>query len=166
MKLFAHLLYASAITIGLSTPSKMKTCTLAGISAQWHFADNELCMELTSPSKGWIALGLNNQREFVGSNLIMASHNNGKTLIEDQFITELGVHPAVEELGGNSHILEATMQDHDNGKRLILKIQTSPKDNFHYALKSNERIYLTLAYSTSADFNHHSRQRASLWINL
>jgi len=166
MKPLIHLLYASAITFGLSTPSQMKTHTMAGITAEWHFNQNELCMELTSPSKGWLAVGFNNKRDLIGSNLIMAAQRNGKTAIEDQYITSLGTHPTVDDLGGSSHIAEASIDDFGNGKRLILKIQATPQDNFHYLLKSNQRIYLTLAYSTSTDFSHHSRQRESIWIQL
>lgn len=169
MKLFAPLLYASIFTIGINNPTAPKTHQMAGITAQWHFDEEEhlLCIDLVTPGDGWIAVGFNNKRQFVGSNLIMASQANGLLTVEDQFITGMGEHPSVEQLAGTSHIANAEMnQQHDGNQQLTLHIITQPTDNFHYILGSGKRIYLTLAYSSSPDFDHHSVQRASVWINL
>ena len=165
MKLLINLLYAVATLI--SYPSdKTKTMELADMKAEWHYDNEEICIELTSPGDGWMAIGFNNKEGLVGSNLIMAAHINNKTTVEDQYVVALGQHPKVSSLGGESHIATAEIIKHAKGQNLSLRIKTNPEDDYHHSLEKNRRVYMTLAFSTSKDFNHHSLKRDSKWINL
>lgn len=165
MKLTSLLLYSFAMLVGYS-PSEPKSHQMAGMDISWHFDGDQFCCEISSPAKGWIAIGLNEDREFVKSNLIMAAEINGQTVFEDQFITGMGIHPKVSTLGGQSHVTHAEIISTEQGRKLKLEIKTRPQDDLHYKLLPNRRVYLTLAYSHHNDFNHHSTQRQSVWINL
>lgn len=165
MKSLTLLLYGLAVLVGYD-PSVSKSHQMAAMEITWHFDEENFCCEITSPADGWIAIGLNEDREFVKSNLIMAALRDGKTVVEDQYISALGVHPKVDVLGGKSHITRAEVISIGGQSKLKLEMKAVPEDALHYRLQPNKRIYLTLAYSTHKDFNHHSTQRQSAWINL
>lgn len=169
MKFLLLALYATIITVSLNDPTQPKQHEMAGVQATWYFDSHQenLCIDLIAPTKGWVAIGFNHKREFIGSNLIMVAADNGTVKAEDQYIERAGVHPTVDALGGISHLIDAQVYALKDGRQQIsLQLNPLAQDRFHYALKSGQRIYLTLAYSRFADFQHHSVQRESAWISL
>lgn len=77
-----------------------KSVTVDGYRAQWYFESDDVVFEISAPTTGWVTIGFNPRNNIVGSNLIMGAVVDGRLILEDQFVTGVGIHPTISQLGG------------------------------------------------------------------
>ncbi|MEL6863076.1 MAG: DOMON domain-containing protein [Bacteroidota bacterium] len=144
----------------------MKQIEKNGMKVSWAFEGEQLKVEVVAPTKGWVAIGFNEQDQLVGHHLIMGKVVGDQIYVSDRYIRGIGQHYAVTELGGISHLSQPSGQEDSGGTQIRFHIATSPKDAFHYTLEKGQTIHLLIAYSQSDDFEHHSAMRSALTITL
>lgn len=161
------LAYGFAVLLG---PPKLdeepKMVEKAGMTFEWSFNEEQLEIKMTSPGPGWIAFGFNDQDQIKHSHLVMGSANGASQKVEDHYVVDFGDHRDVASLGGQSHIICSNVSDADARTVFTLKLDSKPKDGYHKALEPGSEWYLTLAYSLSDDFDHHSIKRTSVKVKL
>ena len=86
--------------------------------------------------------------------------------ISDRFVVDIGNHQSIEDLGGNDVLFNRKVTENSSGTTMEFTIPLSPNDPYHYAMRKDDVIYLTLAYSHSDDLTHHSAQRETVKIKL
>ncbi len=132
---------------------------MEGMSVQWSFKNKKLIFQTRTNTLGWVAIGINEEEELVGSNLITLSINEGQPIISDRYILGHGNHKAIEELDGQSHVTLNHSKKSANSVWFEFEVICSPTDPYHFQLRKGKTIYLTMAYSISPDFQHHSLKR-------
>lgn len=139
----------------------------SGMTVEWTYLDkNHVKFNVSSPSSGWVAIGLNTEERLVGSNLIMTAASPNGGIISDRFIVGFGNHQAVEDLGAKSQVELLSAQNSNGGTTVEFILTTVAQDAYHFNLDKGETYYLTLAYSHDNDFMHHSAMRTSLEITF
>lgn len=120
---------------------------------------DDLMMELSAPTKGWIAVGFNNEDNIVGSDLIMFHIEDGKAEVRDMYVKGFGDPREDHTLGGSQNI--EIIQAEESGHKTYVRFRRplSSQDNYDYQLRNGETFWLILAYATHDDFAHHSRMR-------
>lgn len=137
-----------------------------GFTMEWTHYDDHLRISITAPSTGWVAVGFTRGSEIVDTNLIQGHVSGGGVFIQDQYVTDLGKHPPVEELAVESRIFNVSGKEEDGQTTLQFNIFKAKVDNLHYDLSEGNKINVWLAYSVSDDFDHHSRKRIFREITL
>jgi len=141
--------------------------TKNGMTVGWEFVDNtHIKFKLQAPADGWIAIGLNPKNQLVGSNLIMVSVTKEEQIISDRYVVGFGDHKSMSQLGGRSAVNLSNASNQNNVTKVEFIIETEPKDKYHFTLKPGKKIHLTMAFSNSDDFMHHSAMRTSVEIIL
>lgn len=158
------LLFLITINSSLSSP---KSVTRNGMTVEWTFINKqEVKFKLTTPTRGWAAIGLNVENSLVGSNLIMAAATCDSGIVSDRFVLALGNHKAVEELNISSQVKLSSATENNTGTTIEFTLNTKKSDAYHYALRAGDTLYLTMAYAHEDDFQHHSAMRTALSIIL
>lgn len=144
----------------------MKEVSKNGMTVQWEIVADSLQVIVFAPTQGWVAIGFNERDELTGTHLIMGSVKNGEVLIEDRYIRKPGDHVSVRALGGVDALAHRKGEETKNGTTLEFRFPLKVEDSYHCLLAPGKSYYLLLAYSESDDFDHHSRMRTSVKIQL
>lgn len=145
---------------------QMKEIEKNGMKICWQFNHNKLDVKVFAPTKGWVAIGFNEENHLVGNNLIMGKIVDGQAIVSDRRIVGFGNHKAVEDIGGKNHLSNIGGKEDANGSLLQFSLTIESMDDFHYDLSKEKTLFLLIAYSESDDFEHHSRMRTSVEIRL
>lgn len=150
----------------LNLQSEWKQAEANGMVFQWKMEDQNLRCRMAAPTTGWVAVGFNTSPELTGTNLIMGAVLHGFCAVDDQYILVPGVHKSILELGGHNQISMRKGVEEDGFTTIEFVIGMHPKDKFHKELVPGREYHVLLAYSEEDDFEHHSRMRTSIKINL
>ncbi len=154
------------ILLQIVTPTN-NSITKNGMTVEWTFKDeNQINFKLTSPSNGWVAIGLNTKKQLVGSNLIMVGVSEKHEVISDRYIISIGNHQSIEDLGGKASTQLLSAKNDNGGTTVEFTLSTKATDAYHLNLEKGKKIHLIMAYSHDDDFMHHSAMRTSLEIIL
>lgn len=137
-----------------------------GMELKWRIVDKQLECIVMAPTKGWIAIGFNPETGLVQTNLIMAMQKAGESIVSDRYIVAVGVHKAVEELGGKTALKNPLCTEKNGQTILQFSISLESIDQYHHQLKEGKIYHILLAYSHHDDFGHHSTMRTSIQIQL
>lgn len=156
-----------ALTMLLGAPQNdKKSISKNGMTVQWEILQDSLQVSVFAPTQGWVAIGFNERDELTGTHLIMGCVKAGAVLIEDRYIRKPGDHLAMQALGGVDVLTDRSGEATKKGTTLEFRLPLKVQDSFHCPLEAGKSYYLLLAYSESDDFDHHSRMRTSVKIQL
>jgi len=129
----------------------------AGVDFHWHFDGDVLHGRAQAPGPGWIAVGFNDRAELAGTRLVMLAVHDGVPVGEE--------HRAEPPRHPRHHVLDEVAGERDGGGVDI--VFTIPLDRpALLTLAPGDAVWLTLAWSRSPDFDHHSVRREARWIRL
>ncbi|MEM9361084.1 MAG: DOMON domain-containing protein [Bacteroidota bacterium] len=140
--------------------------TVNQMDVSWTFKDNTITFDASAPDDGWIALGFNTKDDIVGSNLIMVNVIDGTVNSEDLFVVGVGNPKPVSQLGSQSQIIDASGGESSEKTWVSFSLPTDAVDKYHMDLKKGEKIWLICAFSMEDEFDHHSRMRKHVEIEL
>lgn len=143
-----------------------KAVEAAGVMLNWEISGDTLCGWLTSPGKGWVAVGFNSKNELKGANLLMFAVSARGLEMEDRYIVAPGEHHADRELGGEMNITFAEAESHGKGDKVFFKIPLDSGDPYDHSLREGMMVWVILAWSREDDFGHHSAAREHVQITL
>lgn len=137
----------------------------AGITFHWNHRNSRLYCEYSAPTKGWLAVGFNNKSNLVGTRFVMVVVANNSIHIEEHMAINTG-HMNVENMGIKSVFGDVSGEVKQGKSTLIFSFPNNISDSHPLNLEPDSRVYLMLAWSTSADFKHHSTWRKHFDIKL
>lgn len=143
-------------TLSVHNPLKV---SLGGMKWSCVREGNELIMELSAPTKGWVAVGFNDENNILHSDLIMFRVVDGQVEVQDMYVKGVGDPRLDDSLGGRQNIDMLEAEERDQQTYVRFRRPWSGKDDYDYNLEQGETFWLILAYSTHDDFAHHSRLR-------
>ena len=136
-----------------------------GIEIIWYFAGERIFFELSAKTKGWVALGFDDDHDIAGSYLIMACVKESQVVVQEHFVIENGIYPSFDSQGKTNSTMNIEGIEND---RTTIRFSLPKKKKCNWAmdlLPGNEYV-LHLAYSMEGDFNHHSIERNSINVKL
>ena len=144
----------------MSWPALALAATVSGASMTLDYTvvDGVVHGTLTGPRAGWVAVGFNDRPELAGSVLLMAASTDQGTHVEEH-VARPPRHPPRAEDGGVPGLIRAKLSV--EGDRTLFRFQwsTATGDGWLSGLKAGAPLYITLAWSREADFQHHSAER-------
>ncbi|MEO0637076.1 MAG: DOMON domain-containing protein [Pseudomonadota bacterium] len=163
-----HFVLGAGLTfsaIPASASPLQETLSLDGTTFRnWHRKDR-LFSTFSAPTKGWLAVGFNNQERLEGTRFVMGAVVGSSFRAEERIalvpnhrrIQDLGLAPAVEHVSGHTSENTTTMQ---------FSMPHVLADSDNPTLSSGKRSYVMLAWSHDTDFEHHSAWRRHFLMEL
>lgn len=136
------------------------------MNVSWEFQQDSIVFEADAPDDGWIALGFNSKNDIVGSNLIMVNVINGKASAEDFFVVSAGNPRPVEEFDVKPQVSKVSGTESNGQTKVRFSLPVKASDTYHFNLQKGHEIWLICAYSMEDEFDHHSRMRKHVKIEL
>lgn len=147
----------TALILALGLPAG--TASQGGVTAQWWFEESALVLYLEAPTTGWVAAGFNPTPTLAGSRLAMTAVRDGTPVAEEHLATPPD-HPL-------QHTLVVRAAEEQGGRtRVVVEVPRQPTTQGALTLNPGVACGLTLAYSTSDDFDHHSAWRGLVEVAL
>ncbi len=150
------------VTQAIAQPAHMKTIAKNGVMVNYTHHGNIISFDLSAPTTGWIAIGFNKRKGIAGSHLIMSRIVNGKPEVVEHYTISAGKYKPITDLGGKSAISNIKGEQDNGATNVSFDIVFSPIDQYHKDLSEGKEYYITLAYSQSDDFQHHSIMRTNI----
>lgn len=163
MKKLSQLILLICLPIaGHTQISNMKTISKNGMSINYKYDQDSLFFEVSAPTSGWITIGFNKQQDLKGSLLIMCRVVNGKAEVVEHYTLGAGNYRPITELGGINASTRVKSSKRKGITIISFHTPSSPVDKYHKDLSEGNEFYITLAYSQSVDFQHHSIMRTNV----
>jgi hypothetical protein len=172
--IFIEHLYPQAIGIEMMNEKNIysQSIQLKNTKVYWKYNNDysNIHFILSSPEKGWIAIGLNDQDDILGADLFMIAKGDvtDKIKCEHHYVTNFGVYPKVESLNKMNRLLEYNYNFDQQTKgfnaEIIINAKTGEDSDIRF--RHGKKLYLIFAYSTQSDFAHHSIYREHFLVEL
>lgn len=138
---------------------------LDGTNLNWSHAARQLHVRFDAPTKGWIAVGFNENRRLRGTHFVIAAVDGGAVRIEEH-LALVPDHKTVRELGIPPALANASMSLKDSRSHLAFSLPHVLPHRPELPLAPGSRVHVMLAWSHSPDFDHHSAWRRHVDIVL
>ena len=152
-------------TVAAQTTEK-KQIVKSGISLSWHYYEEEIFIEMTAPTLGWITIGFNTTQNMAGAYLLMGRVKKGVPEVVEYYTSSPGNYQSIETHGLTPKVnnIDGDEAQHNTTIKFSLPIKSSNK--IQKDLSSGQKYVLIMAYSQEDDFQHHSIMRTSTTIVL
>lgn len=150
----------------IQTPNKMKEISKNNMSVKWHIKEDLIHLEMKAPTKGWVAIGFNEDQYLAGAYLLMGHISNGLVEVVEHYTEHPGKYQPIQNYGIKSRILNPMGAETSTGTLVKFSLPINAGSKYHKNLISGSDWVLILAYSQDDDFQHHSIMRTSVKIKL
>ncbi|MEM7523782.1 MAG: DOMON domain-containing protein [Pseudomonadota bacterium] len=130
-----------------------------GMTFEWRHASDRIFVRLAAPTRGWFAVGFNDQSGLDGARFVIASVSDDGVARAEERIARPPVHSPVEALGGAPGLAETSGRLTPGGAAVSFSLPIDAGDAFAADLRPGATTHLMLAWSHEPDFTHHSAWR-------
>jgi len=140
-------------------PAPLREFSIDGLTARWQTEGNALLVDLDGATDGWVLIGFNDLDALAGSRLFFARVVSGKLDVQEHLAVP-PEHRRVDRSGllGLAHATERM--------RTRVRVSIPLGEHERVSLTPSRSYYVTLAWSMSDDFFHHSARREAKRITL
>jgi hypothetical protein len=125
---------------------------------------DNLLVEVSAPTTGWVAVGFKATRMMKDANIIMGYVDGGEVFLEDHFgVSNFGHKPDVELGGGRNVTLRGGSED-GTTTELAFLIPLAAADEYDVDLSPGETVKMICAYGATDDTGKKHRYRKSTQI--
>ncbi len=143
------------------------TISVKDITFQWSMKGDQLAIELSAKTKGWVAIGFNPSEAMKDANFILGYVKKGEVIVTDHFGITKHQHKSDEKLGGKEHVTDISGSETDGVTTIGFTIPLNSKDENDTVIEPESDTTVLLAYSASRDsFRTRHKFRTSLKVNL
>ncbi|MFW5745360.1 MAG: DOMON domain-containing protein [Spirochaetota bacterium] len=144
------------------------TAEAIGMTLGWRITGEDLEVELTGPTTGWIAVGFKPSRGMKDANILIGYVDGDEAVMTDQFGTTMIAHRRDEELGGAGHATVLSGSETDGETTIRFTIPLDSGDEYDQPLAAGETVRAILAYGPddADDTETYHEDRAGLDIEL
>ncbi len=144
------------------------TAEAIGMTLAWRIAGEDLEVELTGPTTGWIAVGFNPSRAMKDANILIGYVDGDEAVMTDQFGTTMTAHRPDDELGGTGDATVVSGSEAGGETTIRFTIPLDSGDEYDQPLAAGETVRAILAYGPddADDTQTYHEDRAGLDIEL
>ncbi len=143
----------------------MRHVQLDGTTFGWHHLGDRLFGDLSVPTKGWLAVGFNDEPALKGTRFVIGVVEANAVRAE-LHIADPPHHQPIESLGGLSDIRNLQGWRENGRSQIAFSLPHRRLDRFAVDLMPGRSIHLMLAWSNEPDFAHHSAWRRHVDVTL
>jgi len=123
-----------------------KYITTEDLEFRWMLDGENLKVEVTAPTTGWISVGFDATRAMKDANIIIGFVNDGSVTISDHFGTGAFSHKADVDIGGSKDIISASGSESSGSTTLVFVIPLNSGDEYDVDLNPDEPHTVLFAY--------------------
>mgnify|MGYP006290291141 FL=1 len=144
------------------------TTEAVGMTLAWRVAGDDLEVELTGPTTGWIAVGFNPSRAMKDANILIGYVDGDDVVMTDQFGTTMIAHRRDDDLGGTGDATVVSGSETGGETTIRFTIPLDSGDEYDQPLAAGETVRAILAYGPDEadDTQTYHEERAGLDIQL
>ena len=143
------------------------TIKVRNMSFKWTVQEDQLAIELSAETNGWVAVGFNPSEAMKDANFILGYVKNGKVIVTDHFGITKHQHKADKKLGGDNHFTDITGNETDDTTTIGFKIPLNSGDENDTVISPDKETTVLLAYGSGRDsFRTRHKFRTALKVNL
>jgi hypothetical protein len=125
-----------------------------------------LHLNLSAPTRGWLAIGFNDRPGIEGTYLLMARVQDGRAEVVAHYTIRPGNYQSLVSLGETEQCTLVSGSEVGNRSLVSFSLPLNRVGKYQKALVPGNPYHLILAYSRDDDFQHHSTMRTSLKFTL
>jgi len=126
--------------------SAVQTSEEVDMSFSWRIVGDELEVELTGPTTGWIAVGFKPSRAMKDANILIGYVDGADVMMTDQFGTTMVAHRPDSELGGASNTEVISGEEVDGSTTIRFRMPLDSGDEYDQPLSAGEEMRVIFAY--------------------
>ncbi|MEQ9301728.1 MAG: DOMON domain-containing protein [Cyclobacteriaceae bacterium] len=131
------------------------------LQVNWRASDGQVHFDLTAPTAGWVAIGLNSGDELTGTYLIMTRVVEGQAEVVEHKVMSPGVYRPFHELGAETAVSNVHGSERKGNTTVSFSLPELNASPLAMPMQEGQSYMLLMAYSISDDFQHHSIMRTS-----
>ncbi len=132
---------------------------IEGMKFSYVLDKEEIEIQLTAPTKGWLGIGFNDQNSIAGSDLYLLRVQQAIVEGLDLFVVAFGNPQEDAKLDGSNDLKIISGEETETSTTVKFRLPFPSQDQYDFQHKVEEDFWLILAYSVSDDFDHHSIMR-------
>ncbi len=123
-----------------------QTVEETGMSFSWRIVGEELEVELSGPTTGWIAVGFKPSRAMKDANILIGYFDGADVVMTDQFGTTMVAHRRDTELGGELNTEVISGDETDGTTTIRFRMPLDSGDEYDQPLSAGEEMRVIFAY--------------------
>jgi len=124
-----------------------------GMTFSWAVDGDELEIELSGPTTGWIAVGFKPSRMMKDANILIGYVDGSGATMTDQFGTTMTAHRPDADLGGSEDVTVLSGEESDGTTTIRFRIPLDSGDEYDQPLAAGEEMRVILAYGENGADN-------------
>jgi len=121
------------------------------ITFSWTIQGDEIHVQLSAKTEGWVAVGFDPIDAMEGANIIIGAVKDGQVKIEDHFGDRKRGHTNDEELGGKNNVKNPAGTEEKGVTTISFTIPLNSGDKYDKPIPVDGKGKVMLAYGAGAD---------------
>ncbi|MFW5688924.1 MAG: DOMON domain-containing protein [Spirochaetota bacterium] len=125
---------------------EFRSAEAIGMTVSWRIMGEELEVEVSGPTTGWVAVGFKPSRAMRDANILIGYVSGDDVVMTDQFGVSMVNHREDTELGGTSDVTNVSGNERDGATTIRFSIPLDSGDQYDQPLAAGETLRVILAY--------------------
>ena len=152
---------------GLFAADYVHTLKAKDMTVSWTLEGEQIHMQLSAETTGWVAIGIDPEEAMGGSDIIIGAVKNGKVRIEDHFADSRRGHSPDDKLGGSNHVINPQGSETEGVTTISFTLSTAAAEEWDKPIHTDKMTRVMVAYGTGRDsFRTSHRYRTVYDINF
>ena len=152
---------------GLFAADYAHTLEAKNMTVFWTLEGDQVHMQLSAETTGWVAIGIDPENAMGGADIIMGAVKNGKVKIVDHYADAKRGHSPDERLGGSNHVINPEGSETDGVTTISFTLSVAAAEEWDKPIHTDKMTRTMIAYGTGRDsFRATHRYRAVYDINF
>ncbi len=137
-----------------------------GMVLTWNFEGDFIQFQISAPSLGWLAIGLNENTDITGTYFLMGRIINNRPEVVEHYTISPGNYKSFVGLNEPQSVSEIFGTQTKNRTTITFSITTIASSLKARDIIRGKKYLIWMAYSNETDFQHHSAMRTSIYITF
>jgi len=152
---------------GLFAADFAHTLEAKNMTVSWTLEGDQVHMQLSAKTTGWVAIGIDPENAMGGADIIMGAVKNGKVKIVDHYADAKRGHSPDDRLGGSNHVINPEGSETDGVTTISFTLAVAAAEEWDKPIHTDKMTRTMIAYGTGRDsFRTTHRYRAVYDINF
>lgn len=121
------------------------------IRFSWTIEGDQIHVELSAKTTGWVAVGFDPEDAMEGANIIIGAVKDGKCKIEDHFGDRKRGHTSDEELGGKNDVINPSGTEENDITTIAFSFPLNTGEKYDKPINPEGTNLVMLAYGAGKD---------------
>ena len=166
--LFVLLALLIALPAAAQQGDSFEEARIGNIAVKWQLQGEDLRVELSANTTGWVSVGFDPDHQMAGANIIIAYVQDGTVHLSDDYGTASFAHDRDENLGGTNDVTEIDGEEQDGRTTVRFTIPLDSGDEKDKPLSRGNSYTVLVAHGRNGadDFSSYHAARGSFEMEL